>query len=98
MSNFNFCLLIWHFCSKGNTEKLEKVHFRALKFIFQTFSSSYEILLEKAGATTLYLSRLICLALETFKNVYGLSPPYLNDFICLKDTSYNFRYTNKDQK
>ena len=24
MSNFNFCPLIWHFCSKGNTEKLEK--------------------------------------------------------------------------
>ena len=94
MSNFNFCPIIWHFCSKGKTEKLEKVHFRALKFIFQDFNSTYDILLERAGSTTLHLSRLRFLAFETFKIVYGLSPPYLKDFICLKQTSYNFRYTN----
>ena len=45
MSNFNFCPLIWHVCSKRNTDKLDKVHFRALKFIFQDFDSSYETLL-----------------------------------------------------
>ena len=96
MSNFNFCPLIWQFCSKGITGKLEKVHFRALKFIFQNFNSTYDILLERAGSTTLHLSRLRFLAIETFKIhvVYGLSPPYLKDFICLKQTSYNFRYTN----
>ena len=94
MSNFNFCPLIWHFCSKGNTEKLEKIHFRALKFIYQDFNSNYEVLLEKAGSTTLHLSRLRMLAIETFKIVYGISPSYLKDFICLKQTSYNFRYTN----
>ena len=27
MSIFNFCPLIWHFCSKANTEKLEKNQF-----------------------------------------------------------------------
>ena len=58
MSNFNFFPLIWHFFSKGNTEKLEKVHFRALKFIFQDFNSTYDILLERAGSTTVHLSRL----------------------------------------
>ena len=81
MSNFNFCPLIWHFCSKGNTEKIEEVHFRALKFIFQDFNSTYDILLEKAGPTTLHLSRLIFLAIETFKIVYGLSPPYLKGYL-----------------
>ena len=94
MSNFNFCPLLWHFCSKGSTEKLEKIHFRALKFIYQDFNSNYEVLLEKAGSTTLHLSRLRMLAIETFKIVYGISPSYLKDFICLKQTSHNFRYTN----
>ena len=37
MSTFNFCPLVWHFCSKSNTEKLERIHFRALKFIFSRF-------------------------------------------------------------
>ena len=94
MSNLNFCPLIWHFYSKGNTEKLEKIHFSAVKFIFQDFNSSYDILFEKAGTITLHLCRLRCLAIETFKIVYGLSPSYLRDFVCVKEFSYNFRYTN----
>ena len=93
MSNFNFCPLIWHFCSKGNTEKPKKIHFRALKFMFQGFNSSYDSLLEKAGTITLHLCRLRCLAFETFRIVYGLSPSYLRDFVCLKESSYKFRYT-----
>ena len=41
------------------TEHFEKkVHFRALMFIFQDFKSTFDILLEKAGSTTLHLSRL----------------------------------------
>ena len=30
-SNFNYCPIIWHFCSKVNTEKLEKLQYRGLK-------------------------------------------------------------------
>ena len=94
MSNFNFCPLICHICSKTKFDKLEKVQFRALKFIFQDFNSFYDIVLQKAGATTLHLSRMKNLALQTFKIVYGDSPPVLQDCIVKKDTSYNFRYTN----
>ena len=83
MSIFNFCPLIS--CQKGNTEKLEKIHFRALKFIFQDFNSFYNILPEKVEQLpyTYY-----------FKIVYGLSRPYFKDFICLKDTAYTFRFPN----
>ena len=102
MSNFDYWPLIWHFCSKGNTEKLEKTHFRALKFICQVFNSFYDILLEKAGTATLHLCRLRCLAIETFKIVYCLSPSYLREFVCLKDSSFNLGIQSKkisnDQK
>lgn len=94
MSNFNFCPIIWHFCSKGNTDKLEKIHFRALKFIFQDFNASYEGLLERAGTVTLHLSRLRTLAVETFKIIYGSSPLYLKNFIVFKESKYNLRYSN----
>ena len=33
LSNFNFCPLAWHFCSKANTIKLEKIQERALRFL-----------------------------------------------------------------
>ena len=38
------------------------------------------------------------MAIETFKIVYGQSPQYLQDFISIKDTSYNFRYTKLLEK
>ena len=94
MSTFNFCPLVCHFCSKTNTEKLERIHFRALKFIFQDFDATYENLIMRAGTTTLHLSRLRGLALETFKIIHGNSPIYLHHFLTLKETCYNFRYTN----
>ena len=94
MSTFNFCPLVWHFCSKSNTEKLERIHFRALKFIFQDFEASYDDLINRAGTTTLHLSRLRGLAIETFKIIYGKSPVYLQNFMSLKNSNYNFRYTN----
>ena len=36
---FNFCPIIWHLYSKSNTEKLEKINYRTLKFLFQHFNS-----------------------------------------------------------
>ena len=29
-SNFNYCPLVWHFCSKSSTAKMEKLQYRAL--------------------------------------------------------------------
>ena len=94
MSILNFCPLIWHFCSKSNTDKLEKNDFRALKFVFQDFNSSYEDLILKAGSTTLHLSRLRTLVTETLQVAYGLFPTYLQESVCFKDSSYNFMYTD----
>ena len=33
LSNFNYCPVIWHFCSEANTKKMEKIQERAFKFI-----------------------------------------------------------------
>lgn len=81
MSNFSFCPLIWHFCSKGNTSKLEKLHYRALKFVYQDFYSGYEILLSNNHHCLLTIHRLRQLALETFKIVNGTSPSFLQELL-----------------
>ena len=51
MSTFNFCPLVWHFCYKSNTEKLERIHFRALKFMF---SSMMTLLAERVPPLFIY--------------------------------------------
>ena len=93
-SNFNYCSLVWHFCSKSSTDKLEKLQYRALRLVFNDFSSSYEALLKKANMPTLYIGRIRLIAIETFKILHKLSPVYLHDLVSYKESSYSFRYDN----
>ena len=58
LSHFNYCNLVWHFCGATNTAKLERLQHRALKFVYQDWSSSYEDLLKKAKLPTLELSKI----------------------------------------
>ena len=41
-SSFNFCPLVWHFCSKTSSAKMEKLQYRALWLVFNDFHSSFE--------------------------------------------------------
>ena len=45
LSNFNYCLLTWHFCGEVNTKENEKIQEGALRFIYSDYNSSYESLL-----------------------------------------------------
>ena len=67
MSNFNYCPLVWHFCSKNNLSKLERMQKRALRFVYWDYKSSYEELLDQAQLQSLHLGRLRSLATEIHK-------------------------------
>jgi hypothetical protein len=92
LSNFNFCPLVWHFCSKGNTQKLERVNYRALRFVFQDFISDYQTLLGKIDMCTLEVSRLKQIAILTFRILNKETPCYLQDFVKERSGTYALRY------
>ena len=90
----NFFPLAWHFCNKTCTRKLEKIQERALRFIYEDYSASYEELLQRINLPSLHIRRMRLLAFETFKILHDLSPDCLSDLVKFKNQSYNFRYTN----
>ena len=94
LSNFNYCLVIWHFCSEANTKKMEKIQERALKFIYNENHSTYEELLAKSKLPSLKIRRIRSIAIETFKIINKETPQYLHDLVTLKNNKYNFRYSN----
>ena len=95
MSNFNYnCPIIWHFCSESNTRKIESIQFRALKFIYDDYQSSYEDLLARSKLPSLKVRRLRTIALETFKILHKQCPEFLHDLVNLKSSNYNFRHLN----
>ena len=66
-SNFNNCLLIWHFCSYNSMRKIEKVKMRCLQIILNDYESNCDALLHQSGKSTMEVKRLCTLAIEIFK-------------------------------
>ena len=79
LSKFNYCPLVWHFCSKRDTDKMEKIQKRALRMVLDDYESDYETLLQKAKMQTLHLGRTKTLATEIYKTLHSLNPSYISE-------------------
>ena len=83
LSNFNYCPLVWHFCSKDSLKKQELIQKRALRLLLDDYESDYEHLLEKANKSTLEVRKLRSLALEIFKTLNDLNPTFMKEIFQL---------------
>ena len=93
-SLFEYCPVVWIFCTKGNSKKLERIQERALRIIFKDYTSSYDTMLQRSNMLSLDLLRLKHLAVEMYKCVHGMNPAYLNDTFSIKETAYDLRDTS----
>ena len=73
-SNFNYCPLVWHFCSCKSSHKIEQIQKRCLRIILNDNESDYETLLEKANKETMVIKRMRTIATEIFKTINDLNP------------------------
>ncbi|MCW4342517.1 MAG: reverse transcriptase family protein [Candidatus Thiodiazotropha endolucinida] len=94
-SNFNYCPIVWHFCSAASTNKMEKIQERALRFIHNDFQSSTETLLALSKTVPLHIQRMKLMATEVYKIVNDLSPQYIRDLISTKVSHYDLRGEHK---
>ena len=91
VSNFNYCPLVWHFCGKGNNKKLESIQERSLRILFNDAISDYESLLELFGTSSLLMSRLKYMTLESLKSVREMNAACLHDIFIVKNVPYDMR-------
>lgn len=77
--NFNYCPLVWHFCSKFSRNKIENIQKRALRFLLNDYDSDYNILLQKSNKCAMEIRRIRTLALETFKTINDLNPSFMKN-------------------
>ena len=76
-SNFSYCPVSWIFCGKRNSDKLEKLQERALRFIFSDYTSPYRELLKHGHFLSLFALRIRYLAIEMYKCVHGIHDIYI---------------------
>ena len=87
-SNFNYCPLVWHFCSSKSMNKIEKIQERTLRILQNDLVSDYTGLLKKSGKAT--IKRLRFPALEIFSTLNNLNPNYMKE-IFPKSTNLTHR-------
>ena len=68
-SNFNDCLLVWHFSINKSIEKIENIHKRCLRLFFNDYKSDYKTLLDKSGKESMEIRRIKTLSIEILQAV-----------------------------
>ena len=92
-SQFNYAPLIWAFCRKGLYLKMQKIHHKTLKVIYQS-NKPYEEPLELRETVSTHQRHLRFLLTEVCKSASYLNPTFMRSFITHKEIPYNLR---KDQ-
>ena len=85
ISNFNYCPLVRMFSTAKSLNKIESLQKRALRFLYNDYSISYEGLLEKAGKIKMNVYRLRNLCVEIYKTINKLNPEFMNNIFKVKE-------------
>ena len=81
--------------SRKLNNRINSIHERALRIVFQDKKSSFEELLKKAKSVKIHEKNLQVLATEMYKNYHNLSPLIMSDIFPRRTIQYNLR-GNKD--
>ena len=79
MSQFNYCQLVWMCHNRTKNSKLNRLHERYLRLIYNGKKSSFEQLLEIDSSASVHDRNLSTLATEMYKIYHGISPTIMNE-------------------
>ena len=82
-SQFKYCPFTWMFYNRTTSNKINKLHERALRLVYDDYLSAFEELLEKDNSFTLHHYNIQTLCIELCKVFSGHLKQYLK--ICLKE-------------
>ena len=90
MSHFHYFSSIWRNCLKSDSKKLDRLHKRALRYLYSDESSQTSTLCDRIGYS-LENRRIQILLIIVFKTIKNYPPEYLRDLFRLRDNIKNLR-------
>ena len=72
-SQFSYCPLIWMFCSRKINRKINHIHERALRMVYDDYISSFEQLLIRDNSVSIHHKNIQKVAIEMYKVVNSIS-------------------------
>ena len=90
-SQFNYCPLIWMFCSRTSMNNLNNIHEKCLHLVKNDFDSNFNKLLESSHELLIHKTCINYLIIEVFIYLQGLSPELMTHILTLRNYAYNIR-------
>ena len=69
LSHFNYCPLVWYFTTAKQLQKIERIQERALRFITDDYTSTYEELLINTDMASMRVRQMQNLCIEIYKTL-----------------------------
>ena len=89
-SQFNYAPLVWMFCRKKQYLKIQKIHHKALKVVYNS-NKNYDELLRNNNEVSIHQSHLHALICEVFKSLNNLNPEFMWLHFVFKNLTCNIR-------
>ena len=94
-AQFNYCPITWMFHSRCLNNKINRVHERCLRMIYNDKISSFEELLKKDNSVSIHHNNIHTLAIEMYEVANDRSSDIMNNVFKLKNTPHcNLRHTS----
>ena len=78
-AQFNYCPIIWMFHSRCLNNKINRLHERCLRMIYNDKISNFEELLNKDNSVSIHHNNIHALAIEMYKVANDMSPDIMNE-------------------
>ena len=85
-AQFNYCPAVWKFHNRSLNNKINRLHERCLRIIYNDKHSNFEELLVKDNSVSLHHNNIHTLAIEMYKVANGMFPEIMNDIFKLRET------------
>ena len=91
-SQFNYCPLVWMCHSRGLNNRINNLHERALRIVYQDKKSDFETLLKNDKSVTIHVRILHYLVTEVSKVKNNISPEIMREIFHFQENeNYNLR-------
>ena len=95
-SQFSYCPLVWMCHSRTLNNKINRLHERCLRIVYNDKLSSFQNLLDQDRSVSVHTRNLQTLAIEMYKVSKGIAPKIFADiFSCNSRANYDLRYQSE---
>ena len=84
-SQFSYCPLIWMFCSRKMNRKVNHIHERALRLVYDDYVSSFNEMLKRDKSVCVHHRNIQRIAIEMFKVKFYLCPEIVQSLFLRRD-------------